>query len=147
MKVKETKVYIADDGKTFTDEVDCILYEKKLEEERANTTYWQVVHTPDLTEGRGYYGLTFLKVKKVKYISMRKLVEDFCYRTLGRPMAFVMGCSLMENWILTESTETDFNKKDGHISVGDYSYAAKYMKLELGSREEGLIVVNEDKNN
>jgi hypothetical protein len=143
MKVKETKVYIADDGKVFTDEVDCTLYEKKLEEERANTTYWRVMHTPDLTEGRGYYGLTFLKVKKSKYFNTETLVRDFCYRLLGRPIAFIMGCSLMENWILAESTETDFNKKDSRIFVGDNSYPAKYMELKLGDREEGLIIANE----
>lgn len=53
MKTKNSTIYIAEDGKEFTDEKSCLDYEKKFNEELAKATYWHVVHGPDLTEGRG----------------------------------------------------------------------------------------------
>ena len=140
MKTKNSTIYIAEDGKEFTDEKSCLDYEKKVADELENTTFWEVVHQPDLTEGRGYYGLTYLKVKKSSYPKTKDFVEDFCYRTYGRKITFVQGCSPMVNWTLSESSREKFFKKNKSISVGDYSYPAKHLDLVRGDREDGLTV-------
>lgn len=146
MKTKNSTIYIAEDGKEFTDLISCLNYEKKVSEELIKTTYWHVIHGPDLTEGRGYYGLTYIKVVKSSYPETKDFVEDFCYRTYGRKIAFVQGCSPMVNWVLSESNREKFLKKDSSISVGDYRYPAKHLKLVYGDREDGLIISKEKEN-
>jgi hypothetical protein len=93
MKTKTQKIYIAEDGKEFIDKTECEKYEVKLKEDEKTVTFWQIVNQPDLTEGRGYYGLIYAKVKVGEHDSPIIFLQDYCVRTFGRPIAFVQG-----NW-------------------------------------------------
>jgi hypothetical protein len=138
MKTKTQKIYIAEDGKEFIDKVECEKHDSKLKEEEKTVTFWQIVNQPDLTEGRGHYGLIYVKVKVGEYDSPLIFLQDYCVRTFGRPIAFVQGCSPMTNWIITQSDKFKYYA-GGKISVGDYSYPSKSLDLVLGPGESGLI--------
>ena len=139
MKTKTQKIYIADDGKEFTTQIECENYEAKLKEEEKTTSYWKIVNLPDLTEGRGHYGLIYVKVRVGQYDSPKLMLEDFCYRTFGRPVAFIQGCSPIENWYIQQIDKAKW-LEGGEIKVGDYLYKSKTITLKMGAREEGLII-------
>lgn len=139
MKTKTQKIYIAEDGTEFFSQTDCEKHEEKLKHEEKTTSYWQIIHKPDLTEGRGYYGLIYAKVRVGEYQDPEMLLQDYCFRTFGRLVAFAQGCSPMSNWWIEKS---DFKKyKQGDkIKVGDYSYDSTNIDLVMGRGESGLIL-------
>ena len=141
MRTITQKVYIAEDGKEFTSKEQCLLYEEKIKSDEKNNTYWKIIHQPDLTEGRGHYGLIFVRVKKCDHIGVKIMLEDYCYRTFGRPVAFVQGCAAIENWRILESNR-DVYVAGGKIKVGDYSYDSKRIELAFGEKESGLVIIS-----
>lgn len=141
MRTITQKVYIAEDGKEFTTEIACKAYEAQLEADEKDNTYWRVIHKPDLTEGRGHYGLIFVKVKQCECINTRIMIEDYCHRTFGRPVAFVQGRSAIENWRILESNK-DAYIAGGEIKVGDYTYKGKRLDLTLGIGDSGLTIIS-----
>lgn len=132
-------VYVSNDGNNFESEKECLAYEKQQEEKENNTSYWRVMYKPDLTEGRGYYGLAHLSVEYSGYVNHEILVKDYCFRTLGRILSFVQGVAEMEGWIIKRITKEKF-LKDDYTSVGDYKYKAERIYLAMGNRDEGLII-------
>lgn len=79
------KIFIAEDGKKFYDKEECISYEKEIK----NTRYFRIIHSPDLTEGKGYYRMFFVKCNFGNESSM--FVEQYCHDRFGRNYDFVMG--------------------------------------------------------
>jgi len=138
MKTKNQKIYISDDGKEFVSAVECEKYEAQLKEDEKTTSYWKIVNSPDLTEGRGHYGLIFVKVKVGQYDDPQLFLSDYCYRKFGRPIAFVQGCSSITNWVIYKIDKEKY-LTGGQIKVGDYSYDGKKLSLYLGNGESGLI--------
>lgn len=141
MRTITQKVYIAEDGKEFTSKEQCLIHEEKIKIEEKYTTYWKIIHKPDLTEGRGHYGLIFVKVKQCECINTRIMIEDYCHRTFGRPVAFVQGRSAIENWRILESNK-DAYIAGGEIKVGDYTYKGKRLDLTLGVGDSGLTIIS-----
>lgn len=141
MRIENKPMFLADDGKIFEKQIDCENYEKTLAKEAEKTTYWRVLFKPDLNEGRGYYGLKLIRCYGTDYKNQAKdLMEDWCYRTIGRPVAYVQGCSPMRNWCLMEIDREKFSDRTSCCSVGDYSYQAEFVYLKVGEREEGLVL-------
>lgn len=138
MKTLETTVYVADDGKVFSRQDECEKYEKEIERKEKLTTYWRVTHKPDLTEGRGNYGLTMIEVYGDLSYCENVYINDYCYRTFGRPIAFVQGCSPTENWNVLKIDKNLFNSMT-NTRVGDYKYDAQRVKLFVGKGELGLV--------
>ena len=139
MKKQVKEIFVADDGKIFESENDCLSHEETARREELMTTYFRVIHSPDLTEGRGHYGLTFLKIKNVNYLPC-ELAEDFCFRRFGRKVEFTQGCSLIYGWRIKKISKNEFEQdKTGSISVGDYKFPAQVIELKLGEKNAGLI--------
>ena len=138
---EETKsVYIAEDGKIFDNPVDCEKYELELKKEEKTTSYWRVIHGPDLTEGRGYSKMTLVKVCGVEYESYRQvLITDWCFRTMGRMAAFIQGVAPMANWTVSKIDKEQYNDSNAYIQIGDYRHIANRKILIQGEREIGLI--------
>jgi len=105
MKVENRKVYIANDGKIFEKEKECIDYEKKF----ANLRYTKVYAYPDLTEGR--HGPRYIGVVKtnIPFGDIKLLVEHWCYKKFGSRCEFVQGAQGIPSWrvgdILTKVPE------------------------------------------
>jgi hypothetical protein len=140
MKVENKPVYIAEDGKEFTDEAACKAYETEL----AKTTYWRVVHSPDLTEGRGHYGLSLFKFMYGGYMNPEEHMMDFCYKRFGNKVEFVQGASEIRSWMLERVQSADFERKDQSASVGCSRTAAKKFRLQFG-KDNRLEVAEEIK--
>ena len=141
MKKETMTQYIADDGTPFNRQEDCEKYEQELALRQKRTTYWRVVTGADLTEGRGYYKLKLIECYGPEYESTAKmLMEDWCFRILGRKAVFVQGVAPMENWILSQISLKYFNQPNAKIQIGDYSYPAEKIKLIMGDRETGLVI-------
>ena len=139
MKPVTRTVFEAEDGKIFEDAAACETYEAEVKAREKRTTYWRVTHKPDLTEGRGHYGCTFLEVYGPEW-SQQDLVEDFCYRTYGRPVAFVQGVSPMRNWSVFKMTREKFLQEEPTSRVGDFTHMGDRVRLVLAGGEKGLIV-------
>ena len=137
MKTETREVYVADDGALFSDADACADHEKRIRDLAAKTSYWAVIHNPDLDEGRGYYGRNYIECFGPEG-EAELLVKDWCYRTYGSPAAFVQGCSLMENWSLARLDKGAWiaAKK---ARVGDCSYPFTRTRLVIGSKPPHLI--------
>lgn len=142
MKSKKVTVYEAFDGKIFTDEKECTKYEETEKKRVERIRYYKVIHNPDLTEGRGHYGLTLIECEIFNKWCEFELINDWCYRTFKRPIAYVQGCSPIFNWKLHQIAKSEFDNKNARIMVGDYSYEAKRIYLIEGEKELGLIEKN-----
>ncbi|WP_454751630.1 hypothetical protein [Cupriavidus necator] len=132
-------IYKAMDGKIFESKAACEKHEQVIAERAKRTTYWSVTHSPDLTEGRGFYGLTLVECYGPETYNVEMLMRDWCFRIFGRPVAFVQGVSPMPAWSLHKIEAEVFWKGGGEARVGDGRYAAKKVHLVIGEREIGLI--------
>jgi hypothetical protein len=130
MKTKTSTIYIADDNTEFTTEKDCIAYEEQIEKRKKFTTYWNIVFSPDLTEGRGYYGSVHVEFynEAFYWINSRSWIEDWCFQTYGKRIDYVQGVSPMENWKVYDITREGY-LNESFTQVGDYKYPSKRLKL------------------
>lgn len=138
--------YVADDGTSFFTEKECLAHEAKVREEEKNTSYWRVVASPDLTEGRGYSELRILKVQADIYGPVQSLVEDWCFRTYGRPVAFVMGVAPITSWFVKQADKAAWfdagkERPNDYVSIGDYKTRARQLQLVMGEGERGLALI------
>lgn len=128
MKEKKTTVYVAFDDKKFTDKLECQAYEKELK----SMQLWRVIHNPDCTEGRGYYGCTYLHTKGANI----EEVEDFCFEHFGSKSAYVMGVSFIPSWRLTLVEDKENHVKSGAtISLTTGKYKELTLKFDKNDRK------------
>lgn len=137
MRAEQREVYFADDGTMFDAEKACQEYEAEIAKRAKLTTYWRVTHNPDLTEGRGHYGALYIECYGPEY-DAEVWVSDWCYRTFGRPLAFVQGCAAIESWYLRKIDRDKFLSPSDQ-RVGDYSHKHEVKRLVIGGRAEGLV--------
>lgn len=127
IKTKQIELYVADDGKEFLSKDEAIAYENEVLSRKKNICCFRISHNPDLTEGRGYAGLTYLFVEcNDPYHEL--MVLNWCITNFGSPLAFVQGVSRMPKWVIDElknnSCWPDI-KNLGFGSIGDVKYPAK----------------------
>ena len=139
MKEVSKTVYESDDGKIFATEAECVVYERKQHERAQRTTYWVINHGPDLNEGRGNYGLTMVECYGPSTYDAFMYMGDWCFRTYGRPLAWVQGVAVTPNWSLALSKVEHFRNKTLKARVGDYDHAAKFVHLVVGPKDAGLV--------
>jgi hypothetical protein len=118
MKTESRKitVYVADDGREFMSETECKLHEREV----ANTHYYRVDYSPDLTEGRGLQRYLLLAVKAEW--SSEAWAELWCEKTLGSRFAFVQGVQITPKWSVCGIPATDAQRMMS---------TAKIQKLEV----------------
>ena len=123
LKKKNIDVYIVE-GKEFINKEEAVKYEEQINNE-LQYTYFTISHSPDLTEGRGYYKTSTIAVPK-NYAENATALK-YCFDTFRTPLEFVMGCSPIANWILSEGKEFQTLKKlcefkNSKVSegIGDY---------------------------
>lgn len=133
-ETRTLELFIADDGTEFTDEEKCRRYEIDVLNRRKNIKYYRVNHSPDLTEGRGYYAITHVAIEEASRLS-EYLVRDWCQDYFGRHVAFVMGVQPMPNWIVSEMKESDYLVKTYKGSWGDMK--VHHVFLSFGGKLEG----------
>jgi hypothetical protein len=139
MKKIQRTVFEAEDGSIHETEAACAKHEKQLHDRAARTSYWCVTHSPDLTEGRGYYGCDWLEVYGPQY-DQQAFVEDWCHRNRGRRIEFVMGVSPMPGWMVTRIEREMFcgpGSPEAH--VGTTVKVGKRLRLIQGPGNKGLI--------
>lgn len=133
-------LWVSEDGREFLTKDECEKYEKETLGRFKNIKYFRVYHSPDLTEGRGMYGLTFIAVEtQWGGYCAEPFAMDWCFKTFGKCVAYVQGCSPTDNWRLSECTEEDWkNRKSRKAQVGDYKYDSKEVFLSNGTAIEGF---------
>ena len=84
--------YVADDGKKFDTEKECIEYEEKN-----LNCYWLINFNPDLAEGTRFCSHIEINTSNLTNsdYDAERYLKDWCYRHIGAPVAFVMGASLV----------------------------------------------------
>lgn len=133
--VKQAKVYVVED-KEFLCEEDAIEYKKQIEKELAHT-FFEITHSPDLTEGKGYNKSTIIAVNQ-NYAEYQTAL-NYCVEQFGMPLAFVQGVSPMPNWII-KSHKFD-NMKDLLNFKGDNEYE-KVMGKYVKKKHKKIIYLN-----
>ena len=136
MKPVQRTVYEAHDGKLFETAAECRKYEELAEQKAKQTTYWAITNRPDLTEGRGWYGLILVECYGPARHDAEGYMLDYCFNNLGRPIAFVQGASPVRNWMLRPIEREYFDRADHSTHVGDHAYEAQRIKLVV-CRESG----------
>jgi hypothetical protein len=140
MKQVTRTVFEADDGTIFDTEAECRRHEDAVAERAKRTTYWCVIHNPDLTEGRGHYGCDYLEVYGPEPYYADDMVMDYCFKTYGPKTALVQGVAPMPNWMLSKIDRERFLTREPETRVGDYTHKGKKVWLDLVSPKEGLKV-------
>lgn len=144
MKEETRKVFVAEDGKPFDTEAACKVHEDYLTGRKMRLDkmrFFCVTHSPDLTEGRGWYGLTYVALEVTEsYSKDHELwLRDFCFTQFGYAMQFVQGCAPMNGWHYSEITQGEFDQWPMRsTSVGDYSHKAKAIFLSNCGDYPGL---------
>lgn len=128
-EIENTNVFYAEDGTRFLAENECVAYEKEKQKEINRlkcVKFFQVIHSPDLTEGRGWYGRLFIAAEDSYAAGNQETYAAAAATTLyGNPLAFVQGVAEIPNWRICASSFGEFKDwKDKNIKVGDYSYSA-----------------------
>jgi hypothetical protein len=128
MREEMRKVYVSEeDNKSFDTKEECQTHIDELNKNKErikNMKFYAVNHTPDLTEGRGYYGLTFIAIE-TKYNHENWLL-DYCFTHFGNAIQMIQGCSPTNGWSFREITFDDYTSWEHRSArVGDYSYSAK----------------------
>jgi len=135
--LKETMtMYRSDDGKLYETEELAKTADDVFEKLSKYTTFWVINHSPDLTEGRGYYGRTYVKVFNDSYIDTIDWMTDYCFNIYGKKITYVMGVSPIGNWNISQVEQEHWNNATD-ARVGDYKYKAE--KLELSFNRGGLV--------
>ncbi len=147
MKAITTTVYQANDGSIWSTEAEGLTRETFLAEEAANTKFYAVCAYPDLTEGRGFTALVYLRVKSSisGYLLPAEMVADWCYRTYGRPIAFIQGVSPTLGWTIRGIDREDWLRAGQpdhydrpYVSCGDTKHYAIQIALVMGPGTTGL---------
>lgn len=128
-KTRKVEVFIAEDGKEFLTAKDCEQYEKEELARWKEIRFFRVIHSPDLTEGRGWGASTYLAVEAG--YSAQHYVELFCEQTFGSRVAFVQGCSPMTSWTIYDVTLKQFIEKLPG-TLGDYNRQVDQIFLSNG---------------
>lgn len=125
---KEVEIYVVD-GKKFLDKEQAKSYNDKLNEQ-LKYVYYNVAYSPDLTEGRGFYKKTTLAI--MEDYPADAIALQYCVKTFGNPLEFVMGVSPMANWVLTKIGKFDtlneltkMLKQEVSIGIGSYRKKSK----------------------
>ena len=133
MKTETRTIYIANDGTVFPDKAPCEAHEKQIAETEKMTSYWHIFHSPDLTEGRGYFGSLYVKLICHDSHLAENFLMDYCFRSWESPIAYVMGASPTMNWGFSKCTRDQYAEARG-TSVGDTKVAAKRITLIQGAK-------------
>lgn len=134
MRTETKQIFIAEDGAEFSNEQEAAKYELDLQEEKRISSYWRVDWAADCTETGNCTQRTYLKVKHSGFC-LQKLVEDYCFRTFGRPIAFVQGVAVTVNWWCQPIDEKVY-KESAPTRHGDYTIPADHKILIMG--KDGL---------
>jgi hypothetical protein len=134
MKVVHEPQYVADDGKSFSTEAECLAYEEAERKRLANITYWKIYSGFDCTEGRGFGSGTLVQLS---FKDMAKeYMLDYCFKRLGSPVCYVQGVSPARNWTLTEITKEEFDA-GMDVYIGSSKRAAGKIKLSISQKNNG----------
>lgn len=110
MKEIKSTIYIADDGKEFTNKEDAIRHEEKLN----NVKSFVVRYSPDLTEGRGFQKVGVVMVHANN--SHKDFVEHWCYENFGNRIDFCMGVygsnAITSCWYIKEASSFELEAHD-----------------------------------
>ena len=125
---KQITIFTAKDGKEFLTEEECVKYEKEVLDLLSKIKYFSCVHSPDLTEGRGYFGCTKFAVYDPTYC-FRNRVLEYCIKTFGNPLEYVQGHSAIENYTFPQEITKEQYQNDAGTSVGSYNYKSKKVLI------------------
>ena len=129
MREEMRKVFVSEeDNRSFETQEECQKHIDGLnaiKDRLRNMKFYRVTHSPDLTEGRGYYGLTYIAIE-TKY-DHENWFMDYCYTHFGKAIQMVQGCSPIAGWVFDYAIDVEefLNWKEKVTSVGDYTYSAK----------------------
>lgn len=129
-----SEIFKSEDGKVFQSEIELKKYKNKLKEEEKKVTYWQLTHDPDLKNGQGYACLKLAKC--YAETAVEEYIRDFCYRTYGRPLAFIQNGTIMKNWTIKQITKEVFDNPDKFYTF--YKDLITKIELTVGEKDEGL---------
>ena len=136
------KVFYADDGTRFLSADECRSYEDEQRARAARMSsirFYAVAHSPDTTEGRGWYGRLHIAVEPPKYgPSAETFALTVCFALFGLPLAWVQGVSVTENWSCAEETREAFESWREDVGrVGDTRSPARAVFVSDGEAIPG----------
>ena len=124
MKKENRTIYIADDGKEFVSEKECVEYEKLCN----NIKYFVLRSSPDLTATGSFTSTTHVAVYSSGYYH-KEIVEQYAFLTIGRLIGEgVMGHGLQPHFVKFRSTRECYLENKG-VMRGGSEIKAKQILL------------------
>ena len=140
MEIKQVKqsLYIAEDGKSFTSEIECMQYENKILENLKYVMYYQVQFNPERTE-KGYYQSTIYVAVYDKCGYNIDILQQYCVNELHLKILGegVMGYGYMPEFYISKITKEQYESKYNEfpklflspIKISNYPENIDYKKL------------------
>lgn len=131
MEVRTHYIYVAEDGKEFKTEQECINYEKTLIEKEEYKKYYKLGFNPDTGEGMvEFKSSTCICVESLHKGKHLAALDDFLYETLGKRACYFYGnfTQPMDAWRYKETNKEQFNTSPN--------------KLWLKQKQESLHIID-----
>ena len=133
-----TTVYIANDGKTFNSEMECLQYENTILENLKYVMYYQVRFNPERTE-KGYYQSTMYVAVYDKCGYNIDILQQYCVNELHMKILGegVMGYGYMPEFSISKITKEQYESEFceypklflSPIKIANYPENINYKKL------------------
>jgi len=107
---KETvTMYRSDNGNLYQTEQLALSADKDYEKMAKYTTFWLVEHSPDLIQGGGYGGRTFIKAFCDDYaIDTLSWMNDYCFKNFGDKIQYIQNAYPIVGWSFVQITQKDW---------------------------------------
>lgn len=132
-------LFIAKDGKHFSDRGLCEEYERNL----GDTYYFEVSHNPDLMNDGAFQSKKLLIIEGLRFFEAQLRVSDWVYNNIGSPVVFLKGVKPINSYevsrlrvtgsgdseVVERYTEEDVIKLGQFDSVLDW-YRTNYTDVD-----------------
>lgn len=106
--ITSATIFKAFDGKVFTSEKECMEYERKRKDYLNKLSFFEVRHTPDLTETGWFFKGSLIAVYSDKGLQY-EIAFNYCIKRFGYLGPSVMGCRFQRHFSIKEIDFEDFN--------------------------------------
>lgn len=130
-KITLATIFKAFDGKVFISEKECMEYERKRKDFLKKLSFFEVSHTPDLTETGWFLKGSLIAVYSDESLQY-EIAFNYCIKRFGYLGPSVMGCRFQRYFSIKEIDFDHFNSGMMEIRFGS---TERVQKILLSPKE------------
>lgn len=125
-KITSATIFKAFDGKVFISEKECMEYERKRKDYLKKLSFFEVKHTPDLTETGWFFKGSLIAVYSDEGLQY-EIAFNYCIKRFGYLGPSVMGCRFQRYFSLGEVDFAHFSTGKMEIRFGRIERVQKIL--------------------